>query len=158
VGDTLTLRVRPYFPIAQLHNVVTMRLPLDYGSGILGVLLRSIHHGSRSIVRLLPTKKAMTNAPPDPDPLEQEEEEEEEEDDSYDDRDDEEDVTMFYVSATSVSDVYELKHAHADAVPVDIAGVPSMRDSQCLREAAEAATAIPFRRQMRFQNKWVPVL
>lgn len=175
VGDALTLRVRPYFPISQLHNVVTMRLPLDYGNGtgngngggtILGVLLRSIHHGSRSIVRLFPTKKAEAEvttktkavalAPLEEDP-------EEEDPDYYDytddseDRDNEEDVTMFYVCATSVSDVYELKHALSDAVPVDIAGVPSMRDSQCLREAAEAATAIPFRRQMRFQNKWVPV-
>jgi hypothetical protein len=188
VGDALMLRVRPYFPVAQLHAVVTARLPLDYGSSgeVIGVLFRSIHHGARSVIRTFSAAAAKAGAVRAPKAAEEakdyaeddedyaeddedyaeededyaeEDEDYAEEDEDYaeDDEDYAEEVSVFFVVATCVPDVFELKHALKDATPIDIAGVPSLRDSQALREAAESGKAIPFQRRMRFQNKWVPV-
>jgi hypothetical protein len=161
VGDVLTLRVRPYFAVSQLHGIVRMRLPLDYGSGCIGILFRSIHHGSRSVLRMFPHASAATAATATEEPDKVDEYDADDDDDEcgelYDNDNDDETTTstMFYVVSTCVPDVFELKHSLSDATVVDIAGVPSLRDSQALRRAAESGTPLAFQRRMRFQNKWV---
>jgi hypothetical protein len=173
VGDPMLLRVRPYVSLPQLHAAAREGLPLDYGGQVLGVVIRSLHHGSRSVFKAFPPVAAVAADRSQQQGQRQRHgpssggvdvDEDEDDDDEHDGGVESADrqtysaeAHTFYVRATVVPDVFELRPGPSiDTGPVEVAAVPTLSDSTRLREAAASGAPMLFERRARFGGKWVP--
>lgn len=161
IGSPMLLCVRPHFALTQLHAIAISSLPLDYGSGdVMGILFRSIHT-SRSVIKLFRPVPSISAG----DPMNLNEEADVEEvltlmsevnidHNNHNNEGKESEVRSFYVFATHLPDVFELRNNPNDPDSIGTAAVPSMKESTNLQEAARIGKPLSFRHDHRF-NKWV---
>lgn len=170
--DVCFLRPRTEFAVPALSTALAVAPGLDYE--ISAVVFRDPMArlgcpGEEDVVF-----RAYGNRPrPQRSDEQEEQDDEEQDDDEEDDEQDEEDqprkpkeTAVFYVRRTNLLDVFELfdteeeaVHGSAHAGQAPIAGVPSLKASEMLRDASASRPpkAIVFEMDPRFK-KWTPVL
>lgn len=170
--DPFGVCIRPHVGVATLPSLDVSLLEAELGYEPSSIALRSmVDPGAPTVVVHLP-RKARPQADSGGCAEEEEEaeaeaeaEEEEEEGGEAGERQDESDLPVeqayFYVRMTPVPDVFELYASAQEAAMgrpgAQIAAIPSLRDSQTARTAAEAGTATLFKRiPGKFDGRWTP--